>query len=258
MPDLLTVRRTATHGARADIDVGLPTAFGVPTAIRPATTSAPGTAAVGAPVAAAGAAMSGPGASALATPGSTTGPAGRGTPSLGAAPNSRPAPRREVAERGRAVMRSLLPAPPPVSLRPSAHAGPPVPAAGSSSSSSSSATIARSAVATAGAGAASAIRRSALADASADLFRADDLTTAISRKLATEGQAAMPSESRGLQLVRPPTASSPPTPGPGAAEAILADPRQLEELVDAVVDRIERRVVDELERRGRRHDPGVF
>jgi hypothetical protein len=29
-------------------------------------------------------------------------------------------------------------------------------------------------------------------------------------------------------------------------------------LVDAGVDRIERRVVDELERRGRRHDPGVF
>lgn len=33
---------------------------------------------------------------------------------------------------------------------------------------------------------------------------------------------------------------------------------QLEELVDEVVDRIEQRVIDELERRGRRADPGVF
>jgi hypothetical protein len=33
---------------------------------------------------------------------------------------------------------------------------------------------------------------------------------------------------------------------------------QIEEIVDTVVERIERRVVDELERRGRRHAPGVF
>ncbi|HEY2044569.1 MAG TPA: hypothetical protein VGH11_17970 [Jatrophihabitans sp.] len=32
----------------------------------------------------------------------------------------------------------------------------------------------------------------------------------------------------------------------------------LDELVDRVVARIEQRVVDELERRGRRHNPGAF
>lgn len=42
------------------------------------------------------------------------------------------------------------------------------------------------------------------------------------------------------------------------AAALLSDPRQLHELVDAVVDRIERRVVDELERRGRRQNFGAF
>ena len=39
---------------------------------------------------------------------------------------------------------------------------------------------------------------------------------------------------------------------------ILDDPQNLDRLVDKVVGRIERRVIDELERRGRRHRPGVF
>jgi hypothetical protein len=34
--------------------------------------------------------------------------------------------------------------------------------------------------------------------------------------------------------------------------------RRLDALVDLVVERIEQRVVDELERRGQRHNPGVF
>jgi hypothetical protein len=37
-----------------------------------------------------------------------------------------------------------------------------------------------------------------------------------------------------------------------------AGPLDMDELVDAVVERIEQRVVDELERRGRRHTPGAF
>lgn len=45
---------------------------------------------------------------------------------------------------------------------------------------------------------------------------------------------------------------------PNAAAALLADPYQLHELVNAIVDRIERRVVDELERRGRRQSFGAF
>lgn len=45
---------------------------------------------------------------------------------------------------------------------------------------------------------------------------------------------------------------------PDAARALLKDPRLLHDLVDAIVDRIERRVVDELERRGRRQNFGAF
>ena len=44
--------------------------------------------------------------------------------------------------------------------------------------------------------------------------------------------------------------------GPVGADAIPA--RQLEEIVDKVVEKIEQRVINELERRGRRHTPGVF
>jgi len=40
--------------------------------------------------------------------------------------------------------------------------------------------------------------------------------------------------------------------------SLLDDPRRLQELVDTVVERIEAKVVDELERRGRRHTPGAF
>jgi len=45
---------------------------------------------------------------------------------------------------------------------------------------------------------------------------------------------------------------------PDAASALLSDPRRLQQLVDVIVDRIERRVVDELERRGRRQRFGAF
>jgi hypothetical protein len=34
--------------------------------------------------------------------------------------------------------------------------------------------------------------------------------------------------------------------------------QEMERLVDTVVEKIEQRVIDELERRGRRHNPGVF
>ncbi|TAM90852.1 MAG: hypothetical protein EPN43_05130 [Jatrophihabitans sp.] len=49
--------------------------------------------------------------------------------------------------------------------------------------------------------------------------------------------------------------ATPDSAGPGrppvASAAPKIDPRQLDELVDQVVERIEQRVVDELERRGR-------
>jgi hypothetical protein len=44
----------------------------------------------------------------------------------------------------------------------------------------------------------------------------------------------------------------------GEDSSLLDDPRALQELTDEVVDRIEARVIDELERRGRRHNTGVF
>ena len=40
--------------------------------------------------------------------------------------------------------------------------------------------------------------------------------------------------------------------------SLLDDPRRMSRFVDEVVKRIEKRVVDELERRGRRFTPGVF
>jgi hypothetical protein len=34
--------------------------------------------------------------------------------------------------------------------------------------------------------------------------------------------------------------------------------REMERIVEKVVEKLEERVIDELERRGRRHNPGVF
>ena len=42
------------------------------------------------------------------------------------------------------------------------------------------------------------------------------------------------------------------------AVADALTPREWDELVDLVVDRLEERVLDELARRGRRFSPGVF
>lgn len=50
-----------------------------------------------------------------------------------------------------------------------------------------------------------------------------------------------------LDLAFPQSVAPPDVNGPG-----------LERIVDKVVERIEQRVIDELERRGRRHTPGVF
>ena len=45
---------------------------------------------------------------------------------------------------------------------------------------------------------------------------------------------------------------------PSAAGPVELDRWQVEDLVDQVVERVERRVLDELERRGLRRSPGVF
>lgn len=47
-------------------------------------------------------------------------------------------------------------------------------------------------------------------------------------------------------------------PAPPAAGPVHLDRWQVEDLVDQVVERVERRVLDELERRGLRRSSGVF
>lgn len=67
-----------------------------------------------------------------------------------------------------------------------------------------------------------------------------------------------PSEQSTLRVVSAARGAATAREEPDAAAALLRDPRRLRELVDAIVDRIERQVVDELERRGRRHSFGAF
>lgn len=139
-----------------------------------------------------------------------------------------------------------LPAPPPVSLRPAAtprsavgpaapraSAAPPVPQPGGSAEPT--------------------LRRSLL-DETAALFRQTEPDTILR-------EPSMPPEQRrALSVVRNDT----PEPATDAVtaqkvvDAVLADPVLLDELVDKVVDKIERRIHDDLERRGRRFNPGAF
>jgi hypothetical protein len=141
---------------------------------------------------------------------------------------------------------NYLPAPPPVSLNrsPAARAGsPPVPA----SAQPGAPALARGPDGT--------LRRS-LVDTTADLFRAQDSAELPSDDLQ-EGQQMAQNDPARLRVVRSGETGF-------TAEAVtqevsvLDDPRRLQELVDTVVERIEAKVVDELERRGRRHTPGAF
>jgi hypothetical protein len=171
-----------------------------------------------------------------------------------------------------AALRSYLPAPPPVSIRRAvAQPAPPVPAVGRGSSAASatsataSATSATASATSATAPHADAVVRRSFLDATAGLFRsADGQPPAIRRFEDGSGGLDMPD-----QL---PTRMSVVGPGfqpfrgtgdedennPFADVSVLHDDRRLDELVDRVVERIEQRVVDELERRGRRHTPGAF
>jgi hypothetical protein len=111
------------------------------------------------------------------------------------------------------------------------------------------------------------VRRS-LVEATAELFRSAGVGRAATIRRLDEGQAQAMTEPMSANLPARPErtlpavdepAGSPLTPLAGSDEvsdAVVA--RHLDVLVDMVVDRIERRVVDELERRGQRHNPGVF
>jgi hypothetical protein len=267
MSDLLASGRSAVHGAAPEQPRALASAFGPGEQIRPAGAAAPrgvmpaGLATPGpirsdVPVSAAASAFaasafSGPGR----RPGTRTERGPRGTDQSASSPDRGDRPgatgRAGLARAGRAASASLpapnyLPAPPPVSLNrsPAARAGSPaVPA----SAQPGAPALARGPDGT--------LRRS-LVDTTADLFRAQDSAELPSDDLQ-EGQQMAQNDPARLRVVRSGDTGF-------TAEAVtqevsvLDDPRRLQELVDTVVERIEAKVVDELERRGRRHTPGAF
>jgi hypothetical protein len=95
------------------------------------------------------------------------------------------------------------------------------------------------------------LRRS-LVETTAELFR--EQSSIVHPDPSSGGEMAQ--QRPQLSVVR---GEQPASRGPDRTESsILDDPRRLDELVDKVVEKIERRVVDELERRGRRYTPGVF
>lgn len=172
----------------------------------------------------------------------------------------------EPTPTGAVLRRSFVVAPPPISLgsRRSTSA-PPVP-----SSAAAPAAPAAASTAAAPATAAPAGARSSIYTAAADLFRTfggtsaaqrgGDMTDSSSsgahviRRLSTPSLAA--GGAQGVEATYSPhqpagwsaDAGSGQTVAPAGASL---NPRQLDELVDQVVDRIEQRVIDELERRGR-------
>ena len=139
-----------------------------------------------------------------------------------------------------AEMRRLLPAPPRVSLTvsgPKAAKAPMIPAA------------AHSRLVPGPDGA----LRPSLIDTTAALFAAK-----FGAERAAMISADVPTTAMGAQPMTMSHVSPVPTDRTVATKSLLDDPRALQELTDKVVDRIEARVIDELERRGRRHNSGSF
>ncbi|MGH3263857.1 MAG: hypothetical protein ACRDNS_17910, partial [Trebonia sp.] len=209
---------------------GLATAFGVSDPIRPA----------GAGSSPRAAAATASGAAALASNPQT----GSGTARADrrAVPGRAPRNVRRTPASHTQLAPAYLPAPPPVSI---ARAAPPVPA-----SARNTAPIRRSI-----AGAAAGI---SLVESTAQAFR----------ELESSGRQPQRSTDRqeGSQMteILPSMTTSRSVESAASKQAtviqtsVLDDPAQMSQLVDEVVDRIERRVVDELERRGRRYTPGAF
>lgn len=189
------------------------------------------------------------------------------------------------------IRRRLTPAPPPISLRPSPRSGPPIPqaargaaaaagvatpaAAGSAAGATMSAWSGSQSSATPGtvSAATDAVSRASLVERTAELFRAARLAdpAPLRRSPIPGGTAvqvpALPSASASPGL--PDVAASydiAARPQPfeygeqnvTASEQYDMQPHQLDEIVERVIARIEQRVIDELERRGRRYTPGVF
>ncbi|WAX57733.1 hypothetical protein M6B22_02935 [Jatrophihabitans cynanchi] len=266
MGDLLASGRGAVHGAAPEQLRALASAFGPGEQIRPAGAAAP-RGAVPAGLASPGPARSdvplsaGPGAfaaSALAGPdrragtrpergrqhtGRTAPPGGRERSGTGHGA----AARASAAASASLPAPTYLPAPPPVSVSrsPAARAGsPPVPA----SARPGAPALARGPDGT--------LRRS-LVDTTADLFRAEDAAAFPSDELQ-EGQQMAQNDPARLRVVRSGETGFTAEAAAPKEVSVLDDPRRLQELVDTVVERIEAKVIDELERRGRRHTPGAF
>jgi hypothetical protein len=272
MPDLLTVHRAGAHTAHYGARGGLVTGFRAAEVIRPAspvaqrsaipaastaTGAAAGTprgamagtprgAMAGTPTAAAAV----PNAAALARTATATAGAARAITALAPARGGNPlfAPQTTTpSTSGTNLARPAhyLPSPPPISIRrsPATTHGPAVPRSGS------------------GAGGA----RRSLVESTAALFAADDAVAATVRRLQDGDQKAgdMPQNlPSGMEIVhpneqKPSNVSELPVrpPDEGSAGASLPP---IDELVDMVVERIEERVIDELERRGRRYVAGAF
>jgi hypothetical protein len=253
MPDLLAVYRSPARGAQPTRAGTLATGFGASELIRPAGSAA---ADVAMPPSAGVESTSGAGGvRSLARSG-----AARGTDSsvhgTDLAPDRAGAAdvRRAVgpADRRTGTARAYLPAPPPVSIRRTplgaAQSGPPVPASARALASTASATAMGGAV------------RRSLVDSTAHLFSGDDAESAAMQQNGDQQRGTQMTQSlpAGMSIVRPGEAAVAERTERPAEPSILQDPGKLEELVDKVVDRIERRVVDELERRGHRHTPGAF
>ncbi|HZZ95421.1 MAG TPA: hypothetical protein VFE19_00285 [Jatrophihabitantaceae bacterium] len=170
------------------------------------------------------------------------------------------------------IHRSYLPAPPPISIRPAPLSGAPVPAAARGPLPDQTPAAVRRSTDLATTGrrdpAGSATPRSALADATADLFRSARVADAPIRRLAAGSAGGTNVQDPPDHLpvhagsaVSPAVLNAPPhqaAPVAGQAPSAELRPHQLDEIVERVIDKIEQRVVDELERRGRRFNPGVF
>ncbi len=286
MPELLTATRTPTvrrHSAvggatlpDADARPGLASGFGPSVTVVPAAvagSSAVANAAAGAALAvpAAGLAATPPRPSvrrsalssavgAPSTPGSTTlsprsAAAAAGTtnrPSRGQAAPVASGSASTAASGPVTIVRSYLPAPPPISIRPAPVSGPEIPAAARGLGSDAGrdalpAVVRRSLADTLG-------RQSpaGLAESTAHLFQAARLADAPIRR-TTETSGGSPVTTPGQFTVRRTlgqTAFDPTTSGGADLD--------IDDIVERVIDKIEQRVVDELERRGRYNSDGAF
>jgi hypothetical protein len=166
-----------------------------------------------------------------------------------------------VGSSGELVLhRRYLPAPPPISVRQPSGA-PPVPAAARlSAPTAARATVA--ATARTIAPSAALASRAALQTAAADLFRYANPGQSVTTRFDDAPGGSSVSTSPGGPGYGGPAVGSGFTADlsrfPEPVEPPAIPDREMERIVEKVVEKLEERVIDELERRGRRHNPGVF